>query len=166
MSTTRRDVLKGIGLASLSGVALQQKGLADEAAVCADTKTVERPIPNKAVHSMPSPEQFLNPPRSVRPITWYWPRRLDLELISSDMGELEKLGIGGVCLLPDAPGLKYLSPEFWQTVKLTVEEAVRRNYRIWLYDENGFPSGTAGGDVAAHRPEVLVTGLEYNEGQP
>ena len=166
MSTTRRDLLKGIGLASLSGVALKQKGLAEESAVCSDTKIVERPIPNKAVHSMPSPEQFLNPPRSVRPITWYWPQHPEPETISDELGELEKLGIGGVCLLPQAPGMKYLSPEFWQTVKLTVEEAVRRNYRIWLYDENGFPSGTAGGDVAAHRPEVLVTGLEYNEEPP
>ena len=59
---------------------------------------------------------------------------------------------------------EYLSPEFWETMRMTIEEAVRRSFRIWLYDEYSFPSSSAAGSVVQHRPECTVTGLEYNEG--
>lgn len=129
------------------------------------------PLVNNGSHGpmtigFPSEAEFLDPPWQVRPITWYFPQRADLEMIASDLADLKKLGIGGVCLLPDDRLLKaeYLSPGFWQLMHITIEEAIRRNFRIWLYDESGYPSTSAGGYVLRHHPKYVVTGLEYNEG--
>lgn len=118
----------------------------------------------KVASTLPSNEEFRSPPRRFHPITWYFPSRPDRELIAADLADLEHLGIGGICLLPEPSRLKceYLSPEFWQTAHLTIEEAIGRKFRIWLYDETGFPSSSAGGEVLRHHPECAVTGLEYN----
>lgn len=45
--------------------------------------------------------------------------------------------------------VKYLSEEWFERVRLTVEEAARLGMKLWLYDEDNWPSGYAGGRVLA-----------------
>ena len=175
MEHSRRNVLKVFGLSGLSSL-VPSEALTRDASQESPAQAAQRaPEPFNqdatngpkiaAVATLPTVEEFHSPPRRYRPITWYAPQRPNLAEISDDLADLEKFGLGGICVLP-GPDLKveYLSPEFWQTIQLTIEEAVRRNYRIWLYDEYDFPSTSAGGQVVQHCPECAVTGLEYNEG--
>lgn len=37
------------------------------------------------------------------------------------------------------------NPEAWKRLNDAVSACVKAGARVWLYDENGFPSGTAGG---------------------
>lgn len=59
------------------------------------------------------------------------------------------------------PGLitPYLTAEWFRLVRHAVDAAARRGMRAWLYDENSYPSGFAGGNVPAAHPD------SYNEGQ-
>ncbi len=59
------------------------------------------------------------------------------------------------------PGLitEYLSERWFQLVRYTVDKAAKLGMEVWLYDENSYPSGFAGGHVPADMPE------SYNEGQ-
>ena len=59
------------------------------------------------------------------------------------------------------PGLitEYLSDRWFQLVRYTVDKAAKLGMEVWLYDENSYPSGFAGGHVPAQMPE------SYNEGQ-
>jgi hypothetical protein len=71
--------------------------------------------------------------------------------ISRDFDRLSANGIFIVNLSPGrrAPGEgKYLSPEHMDQVRFTVQEAAKRNMRLWIQDESDYPSGFAGGTSA------------------
>ncbi|MDX1358050.1 MAG: hypothetical protein R3232_04385 [Clostridia bacterium] len=53
----------------------------------------------------------------------------------------------------------------WTNFEIALKEAVRMGFRIWLYDENGYPSGGAGGIVLRDRPELEAKGIKFHEGR-
>jgi hypothetical protein len=57
----------------------------------------------------------------------------------------------------------YLSPEWFRLWKVALEEAERLDMNIWIYDENSYPSGFAGGLVPEAMPESRGKGLSFNE---
>ncbi|MCZ2147776.1 MAG: hypothetical protein LC126_08360 [Bryobacterales bacterium] len=59
------------------------------------------------------------------------------------------------------PGLitPYLTTEWFRLVRHAVDAAARRGMQAWLYDENSYPSGFAGGNVPFAHPD------SYNQGQ-
>lgn len=171
MRLSRRNILKGLGLSAFSALGVSKsagKGGLSNASGKAGDSDLDHSAPSVSTRKVgfPTHEEFQSPPGRVRPITWYFPPRADLGKITADLAELKKLGIGGVCLLPQPSRLKseYLSPAFWQLMHMTIEEAIRQGFRIWLYDEAGYPSTSAGGHVLQRHPECAVTGLEYNGG--
>jgi hypothetical protein len=77
--------------------------------------------------------------------------------ISRDFDRLSANGIFIVNLSPGrrAPGEgKYLSPEHMDQVKFTVQEAAKRNMRLWIQDESDYPSGFAGGYISERYPQL------------
>jgi len=77
--------------------------------------------------------------------------------ISRDFDRLSANGIFIVNLSPGrrSPGEgKYLSPEHMDQVKFTVQEAAKRNMRLWIQDESDYPSGFAGGYISERYPEL------------
>lgn len=47
----------------------------------------------------------------------------------------------------------------WQDVSAGMREYISRGMHTWLYDEKGYPSGTAGGYVTEMFPETIAKGL-------
>lgn len=47
----------------------------------------------------------------------------------------------------------------WQDVSAGMREYIGRGMHTWLYDEKGYPSGTAGGYVTEMYPETIAKGL-------
>ena len=77
--------------------------------------------------------------------------------IARDFDRLSANGIFIVNLSPGrrAPGEgKYLSPEHMDQVKFTVQEAAKRNMRLWIQDESDYPSGFAGGYITERYPQL------------
>jgi hypothetical protein len=67
----------------------------------------------------------------------------------------KRMGYGGVFLHP-RPGLmtEYLSPRWFALIRHAVGECRRLGLVPYLYDENSYPSGFAGGHVPARVPEA------------
>ena len=67
----------------------------------------------------------------------------------------KRMGYGGVFLHP-RPGLitEYLSPRWFALIRHAVRECRRLGLVPYLYDENSYPSGFAGGHVPARVPEA------------
>ncbi len=80
--------------------------------------------------------------------------------IDRQVAEFHEQGVGGFFIHP-RPGLitPYMSDRWYELVRYTVDKAKKLGMQAWLYDENSYPSGFAGGHVAAEMPE------SYNEGQ-
>ena len=50
--------------------------------------------------------------------------------------------------------VEYLSDRWMELIRFTCEEAAAIGLKIWLYDEDGYPSGNAGQRVQAGHPEL------------
>lgn len=96
---------------------------------------------------------FRTPPREYGAIHWaIWGGELTRERIVQEFDTLVTNGVFAVNLGP-ARGMnpKYLSPEHLALTKFAVEEASKRDMKVWLTDEGSYPSGFAGGKISPVR---------------
>ena len=106
-------------------------------------------------------KNFQNPPVDFRSAPlWVWNDRVTREQIDSQLADFREHGIGGVFIHP-RPGLitPYLSEEWMTLCRYAVEVGKQLGMKIWLYDENSYPSGFAGGHVPAALPDASGRGL-------
>ncbi|MFW6457510.1 MAG: hypothetical protein ACOC0A_04370, partial [Planctomycetota bacterium] len=60
----------------------------------------------------------------------------------------------------------YGGTDWFDMIEQTVEDCADRDLRVWLYDEDPFPSGAAGGRVFIERPEFEAREIQcYTYGQ-
>ncbi|MDO5416827.1 MAG: glycosyl hydrolase [Lachnospiraceae bacterium] len=106
-------------------------------------------------------EQFQNPDSRVRSFPfWAWNGRLDEEELIRQVKELKKAGVGGFFIHSrDGLETKYMGGEWMAAVKAVVEEAKAQGLYVWLYDEDRWPSGTAGGRVTRQGDAYRCKGL-------
>lgn len=102
---------------------------------------------------------FQNPPAQYRPAPlWVWNDEMTKEQIAFQLKELATHGFGGAFVHP-RPGLvtEYLSDEWFEMWGYALEKAKELGIKLYIYDENSYPSGFAGGHVSAMCPEALAT---------
>ena len=104
---------------------------------------------------------FRTPPREYGAIHWaIWGDELTQERI---VREFDQLAANGIYVVNLGPGRgmtpKYLSPEHLALIKFAVEEARKRNMKIWLADEGSYPSGFAGGKISEEYPQLTMQGI-------
>lgn len=94
-------------------------------------------------------ELFQKPTAEYRAVPfWSWNCRITKELIDSQLCIFRKMGFGGVDIHPrSGMDTVYLSEEYQELVKYTVQKCEELGLACWLYDEDRFPSGSAGGIV-------------------
>jgi hypothetical protein len=104
--------------------------------------------------------RFANPPAKYRTMPFFvWNGEVTPADIDKHLAEYQAQGIGGFFVHPRV-GLitPYLSERWFEMYRYLVEKAKKMGFEVWIYDENPFPSGVAGGLVPAEMPE------SYNEG--
>jgi hypothetical protein len=109
--------------------------------------------------------QFSDPPRQYHSAPlWVWNDMLTDEQIIGTLRDLAGQQVKQVFVHP-RPGLMtpYLSPEWFRLWKVALEEAERFDMNVWIYDENSYPSGFAGGFVPEAMPESRGRGLVITE---
>lgn len=105
-------------------------------------------------------QQFVNPGKDYRTAPLYvWNTKITTTLIDSTMHDLKQNGFGGVFIHP-RPGMitEYMSAEWYTLFNHTVAVAKELDMNVWIYDENSYPSGFAGGHVPAQMPESYENG--------
>lgn len=92
---------------------------------------------------------------------WFWNGELDEPELLRQIELMHKQGIGGFVIHPRV-GLtvEYLSEKWFRCCKAVIDDAARRGMKVWIYDEENWPSGYAGGRVvrrdASFRGQNLV----------
>ena len=99
--------------------------------------------------NMPDPELFRNPGPEYRCTPfWAWNCSLEEDLLRREIGCMKQMGMGGFHMhTRSGMSVPYLSDTFMARVRACVEEARRQGMLAWLYDEDRWPSGFAGGYV-------------------
>ena len=108
---------------------------------------------------------FKSPPAAYGMILWWgWDGHMSDTVIKRDLDRIKSMGFRGV-MLEAGYGMtaKYLSPEWFELVKVAVGEAKRRGMIVWIEDEGKYPSGFAGGKFSNERPDLKMQGLVITE---
>ena len=94
-----------------------------------------------------SDQLFANPTAEYRATPfWAWNCELTPELLSTEIDVMREMGFGGFHMHSRVGmATPYLSDEFMDLVRHCVEKARKENMLAWLYDEDKWPSGFAGG---------------------
>jgi hypothetical protein len=108
---------------------------------------------------------FQDPPAEFRSAPlWVWNDRMTNAEIEEQLADFKVHGIGGVFVHP-RPGLitPYLSGEWLALFRHAVDVGKSLRMKVWIYDENSYPSGFAGGHVPAQLPDAARTGLRMTK---
>lgn len=100
-------------------------------------------------------QTFRNPPQAYREIPfWSWNDRLDPDELRRQIRLMREGGWGGF-FMHSRVGLRtpYLGPDWLACVRAAVDEARSCGLQAWLYDEDKWPSGYAGGASITGNPE-------------
>jgi hypothetical protein len=95
-------------------------------------------------------ELFKYPDKNYRSIPfWSWNDRLDPDELDRQIREMKSQGMGGF-FMHSRDGLEtpYLGEEWMTCIRRAVQTAKEAGINAWLYDEDRWPSGFAGGLVA------------------
>ncbi len=114
-----------------------------------------------------SGDLFKNPTAEYRGTPfWAWNNLLTKEELERQIDVFKEMGLGGFHMHVRT-GLKntYLDEKYMELVKNCVDKAKEEDMLAWLYDEDRWPSGAAGGYVTKNhefraRSLILTTSLE------
>jgi alpha-L-rhamnosidase len=92
---------------------------------------------------------FKNPPESAKPwVFWYWMHAAVSKAgITADLEAMKEVGIGGAYLMPIKdtssaipfqPTVRQLTPEWWEMVRFSMQEARRLNLKLAMHVSDGF----------------------------
>jgi len=111
---------------------------------------------------------FENPTSEYRGTPfWSWNCKLSKEIIEKQIEYLKQMGFGGFHM-HSRTGMdtEYLGDEFMVLIKTCVKKAENENMLAWLYDEDRWPSGFAGGLVTKEHKyrarKLLFTPIKRN----
>jgi len=80
------------------------------------------------------------------------------------MKKLKELGLGGIACNVDFKNYM-LSEDNWDNLIRAVESCHEVGLVVWIYDEEGYPSGAAGGLVLKRNPAFEALALTYDNSQ-
>lgn len=82
---------------------------------------------------------------------WSWNDKLEEQELRRQIRRMKELGMGGF-FMHARGGLEteYMSDEWFDCVRICIDEAKKQNMDAWAYDENGWPSGFAGGALLSN----------------
>ena len=116
---------------------------------------------------------FVNPTSEYRGTPfWAWNGKLDKAELREQILNFKKMGLGGFHMhVRTGMDTPYLSEEFMDFARFCVETARSEGMLAWLYDEDRWPSGTAGGRVTNGKPQnarktLLLTTIPYAPDRP
>ena len=95
---------------------------------------------------------------------WAWNDQLAGSELCWQVREMKEQGFGGF-FMHAREGLKtgYLSQEWFECVSQAAQEAEKLGMEAWLYDEDRWPSGCAGGIVTAENDEYKARWLVMSQ---
>ncbi len=87
-------------------------------------------------------------------IPLFWVRGEDEALLRHMIGQMYDGGIREF-VVESRPHPDFLGKKWWQDVDIILDEAKKRDMRVWFFDDTKFPSGYSAGKIRDNHPEYL-----------
>ncbi len=116
---------------------------------------------------------FLDPDVSCAPVyVWVWNDFCSKEIIDAQLTEMQNLGIRAFYILAEPKDFRpgsmptnltpdYFTDEFFELCAYAIKKGKSLGMNCWIYDEGGWPSGSACGKVTSAHPEFAVKDSKY-----
>lgn len=88
-----------------------------------------------------------------------WTHGEDESVMRHLIGKLHENGIDEF-VLESRPHPDFLGDTWWRDVDVVLDEAKKRNMRVWFFDDNKYPSGFSAGKIRDYHPEYLKIYLD------
>lgn len=90
-------------------------------------------------------------------VFWAWNGKMEESEIRSQIRSFAEQKLAGF-FIHSRCGLftPYMSAEWFSAIQVAIEEAKAQGLEVWLYDEDGWPSGFAGGEVVSLDPSLAI----------
>ena len=114
-------------------------------------------------------ELFKNPTSEYRGAPfWAWNCKLEKDELLRQIEVFKEMGLGGYHMhVRTGMATEYLSDEFLALIKACVEKGKEEGMYSYLYDEDRWPSGSAGGLITKNKENrqkfILFTPVSYEE---
>lgn len=86
-------------------------------------------------------------------LPFLWQHGEEEEVIREEIARVHESGIGALCV-EARPHPDFLGPKWWLDLDIIMDEARERGMKVWLLDDDHFPTGHAAGKVT-EAPEEL-----------
>ena len=119
-----------------------------------------------------SRENFRTPPNIHSPAYfWMWNGKLEPARLNAQVDDMFAHGMRSICIHPFPKAFRpgrfdsemspdYLTEDYFRVFSNVVDHAAALGMNVWLYDEGGWPSGGACGQIAADDREGRFRGYE------
>ncbi|KRE82441.1 glycosyl transferase family 2 [Paenibacillus sp. Soil766] len=86
-------------------------------------------------------------------LPFLWQHGEEEDMIREEIARVHESGIGAVCI-EARPHPDFLGPKWWTDIDIIMDEARNRGMKVWILDDDHFPTGHAAGKVK-DAPEEL-----------
>ncbi|WP_240421301.1 glycosylhydrolase-like jelly roll fold domain-containing protein [Paenibacillus periandrae] len=86
-------------------------------------------------------------------LPFVWQKGEDESIIREELARIHDCGIRAVCI-EARPHPDFLGPDWWKVMDVVMEEARQRDMKVWVLDDEHFPTGYAAGKVKDAPPEL------------
>ncbi|MDD6917740.1 MAG: glycosyl hydrolase [bacterium] len=113
-------------------------------------------------------KKFLDTVEEYAPIPfWFWNGSMDDEEIASQLSLMREQGIfEAIVHARKGLSVPYLSEEWFRKVEVACEKAASLGMKLWIYDEDNWPSGYAGGRVVEKNRDFAAKCLSVEKIYP
>ena len=89
----------------------------------------------------------------------FWQHGEDESTLREEIRQMHENGIGGF-VVEARPHNNFLGDKWWCDIDIIIDEAKKRNMKIWFFDDCHFPSGFSAGKIRENHPEYLKKYLD------
>ncbi len=79
-------------------------------------------------------------------LPFFWQHGVEEPVLREEMARIDEAGIGAVTV-EARPHPDFLGPGWWRDIDIIMEEAKARGMRVWMLDDDHFPTGHAAGAI-------------------
>lgn len=98
---------------------------------------------------------------------WSFNEKMEILEVERQISEFKKRGYGGFFMHARAVlQIDYMGKEWFDVCKAAIKKAEELDLEVWLYDENGWPSGFANGRVPACGDDFVAKHIYFSQGCP
>lgn len=103
-------------------------------------------------------QNALNGTKTSHILPFLWMRGEENERIGEELDKIQECGISEVCL-ESRPHPDFAGPGWWKNLDYILAEARKRKMRVWVLDDDKFPTGHCNGALEKKYPHLAKTYL-------